>query len=107
MYFDATPLNMTMLLIVALGVWALSSLYRGKYTSNLPLLFYACAFVMASTDGMNFYIMYIGLGLALVLRFEFMSKGFTKFVAFLSGTAIGLAALSFLDQIFGNGTMFS
>ena len=107
MYFDATPANITLLLVVVLGICALTSLYRGKFTSNLPLLFYAIAFTMVSTTGMNAYIMFLGLAFALILRFEFMSKGFTKFVAFLSGAAIGMAALSILDQVFGNGTMFS
>jgi hypothetical protein len=109
MYFDPTPLNMTTLLVVALAVWALSSLYRGKYTSNLPLFFYVIALSMSTmTDhSLNVYILYTGLGLALTLRFEFMNKGFTKFFAFLAGLAIGLAALSYLDMVFGNGTMLS
>lgn len=109
MYFDATPMNITMLLVVVLGIIALVALVRGRYASNLPLLFYAVSLVMAITTdrGLNVYIQYSGLALALLLRFEFMSKGFTKFVAFLTGTAIGLAALSYLDQIFGNGTMLS
>jgi len=109
MYFDPTPMNMTMLLVVALAVIAVVVLVRGRYGSNLPLLFYAVSLVMAVTTdrGLNIYVQYIGLSLALLLRFEFMSKGFTKFVAFLTGAAIGLAALSYLDQIFGNGTMLS
>ena len=48
-----------------------------------------------------------GIDAALVLRFEFMGKGFTKFIAFLTSSAIGLAVLAFLDQVFGSGTMFS
>jgi hypothetical protein len=36
-----------------------------------------------------------------------MGKGFTKFIAILSGSAIGLAALSYLDQVFGDGTMLT
>jgi len=109
MYFEATPINMTTILLVALAVIAVVSLSRGRYTSNLPLLFYACALTMAATTdrSVNLYILYVGLGLAMVLRFEFMGKGFTKFVATLSGLAIGLAALAYLDQVFGNGTMFS
>lgn len=109
MYFDATPINMTTMLVVALAVLSVVSLSRGHYTSNLPLLFYAAAITMASiTDrSVNIYILYGGLGLALLLRFEFMSKGFTKFVAILSCSAIGLAALSYLDQVFGNGTMLT
>lgn len=109
MYFDPTPGNITTLLVVALGVWAVTSLYRGRYTSNLPLLFYVLAFTIGSSSerGVNDYVLYSGLAFALILRFEFMSKGFTKFFAFLSGAAIGLAALAYLDQVFGDGTMLS
>ena len=109
MYFDPTPLNMTTLLVVALAVWAMSSLYRGRYTSNLPLLFYAVAVTFStSTDhSLNAYVLYAGLGLTLTLRFEFMNKGFTKFFAFLAGFAIAVAAVGLLDMVFGNGTMLS
>jgi hypothetical protein len=36
-----------------------------------------------------------------------MGKGFTKFIALATGAAIGLEVLSYLDQVFANGTMFS
>lgn len=109
MYFDATPLNMTTLLVVALAVIAVVYLSRGHYTSNLPLLFYAAAMTMAvMTDRtVNMWVLYVGLALALTLRFEFMGVGFTKFVAVLTSSAMCLAALAYLDQVFGNGTMLS
>jgi hypothetical protein len=109
MYFDATPLNLTALLVVALAVIAVVYLAKGHYTSNLPLLFYAAALIMTSmTDrSVNIWVLYIGLAFALILRFEFMGTGFTKFIAVLTSSAIGLAALAYLDQIFGNGTLFS
>ncbi len=109
MYFDATPLNLTTLLVVALAVIAVVYLSRGHYTSNLPLLFYAAALTLtAMTDrSVNIWVLYIGLALALILRFEFMGTGFTKFIAVLTSSAIGLAALAYLDQIFGGGTLLS
>ncbi len=109
MYFDATPGNMTTLLVVALAVFAMAFLLRGHYTSNLPLLFYAAALTInAMTDrSVNMWVMYVGLALALILRFEFMGAGFTKFIAILTSSAIGLAAFAYLDQIFGSGTMLS
>ena len=109
MYFDATPLNLTTLLVVALAVIAVVYLYKGRYNSNIPLLFYTAAITMAAmTDrSVNVYLLYAGLGLALVLRFEFMGGGFTKFIAILTGSAICLIALSYLDQVFANGTLLS
>jgi xanthine/uracil permease len=55
----------------------------------------------------NTYLLYSGLALALILRFEFMGKGFAKFINILTTCTIGLIVLSFLDQIFGNGTLLS
>jgi hypothetical protein len=109
MYFDTTPLNITTLLMVALAVIAVVFLSRGRYQSNLPLLFFAAAVTMAATTDrtVNTYLLYTGLAFALVLRFEFMGGGFTKFIAILTSSAICLIALSYLDQVFGTGTMLT
>jgi hypothetical protein len=105
MYFDTTPLNITTMLVVALAVVALVLLLRGRYDSNVPLLFYAVTVGLISvTDrSLNTYLLYSGLAFALVLRFEFMGKGFTRFIGFLNTFSIGLIAVAFLDQIFGDG----
>jgi hypothetical protein len=109
MAFDATPINMTTLLVVGLAVVAVVYLFRGVYTSNLPLLFYAAALTMSTmTDrSVNIWVLYVGLAFALILRFEFMGTGFTKFIAMMTSSAMLLAALAYLDQIFGSGTMLS
>jgi hypothetical protein len=109
MYFEATPLNVTTLLVVTLAAVALWSLGKGRYDSNLPLLFYSAAILLTSLSdrNVNTYLLYGGLALALILRFEFMGKGFTKFIGFLNWSAIGLTALAFLDQVFGDGTILT
>lgn len=109
MDFQATPLNITTLLVVALAVIALTYLFRGRYDSNLPLLFYSATMLLTTlTDrSVNVYLLYSGIALALVLRFEFMGKGFAKFINILATSAIGLIVLSFLDQVFGDGTLLS
>jgi hypothetical protein len=109
MDFQATPLNMTTLLVVSLALATLFLLFRGRWDSNLPLMFYSAAFFLtASADrSLNPYLFYSGIALALILRFEFMGKGFTKFIGFLNISAISLAAISFLDQVFGSGTLLS
>ncbi len=109
MDFQATPLNITTILVIALAVIALSYLFRGRYDSNLPLLFYSATLLLTTlTDrSLNAYLLYSGIALALVLRFEFMGKGFAKFINVLTTAAIGLIVLSFLDQVFGDGTLLS
>jgi hypothetical protein len=105
MYFDATPMNMTILLVVTLAIIAIILLLRGRYDSNLPLLYYSAALSLNVLAERNLspYLLYSGIALALLLRFEFMGKGFTKLVGFMTSLAIGLTVVVFLDQVFGDG----
>jgi len=108
MSFDATPLNITTILVSALAVVALSFLMKGRYDSNLPLLFYAATLALTTmTDrSLNSYLLYSGIAFALVLRFEFMGKGFAKFVGILNSFAICLILITFFDQMFSDGRGF-
>jgi hypothetical protein len=105
MYFDATPMNMTILLVVALAIIAIVLLSRGRYDSNVPLLYYSAALALSMlTDrGLPLILLYSGIAFALVLRFEIMGKGFTKFIGVENSIAMGLTVLAFLDQVFGDG----
>ncbi len=109
MAFNATPSNMTTLLVCVPALVALFLLLRGRYDSNMPLIFYAFAFILTTmTDHtVNTYLLYAGLASAMVLRFEFMGKGFTKFIGFVTGSTMALIVLVFLDQVFGDGTILS
>jgi xanthine/uracil permease len=108
MYFDATPGNVSTMLVIALAVVAVVMLLKGRYDSNLPLLFYVVTLGLISiTDRtLPVYLLVAGIGVALVLRFEFMGKGFTKFVGIVNTLAIGLIALVFLGQVFNDGRSF-
>jgi hypothetical protein len=108
MNFDATPLNITTLLVSALAIAALSFLIKGRYDSNLPLLFYAATLLLTSTTdrSLNIYLLYSGIAAALVLRFEFMGKGFTKFIGIVNSSAIALVLISFFEDMFGDGRGF-
>jgi len=109
MYFDATPMNMTILLVVALAIIAIFLLIRGRYDSNIPLLYYSAALALSvMTDrGLPLILLYSGIAFALVLRFEFMGKGFTKFIGIANSIAMGLTVLVFLNDVFGDGrTLF-
>jgi hypothetical protein len=105
MYFDATPMNMTILLVVALAVIAIVLLSRGRYDSNVPLLYYSAAMAMSVlTDrGLPLILLYSGIAFALILRFEFMGKGFTKFIGIANSIAMSLTVLVFLNEVFGDG----
>jgi len=98
-------MNMTIMLVVALAIIAIFLLSRGRYDSNLPLLYYsaAMALTLMSDRGLPLMLLYSGIAFALVLRFEFMGKGFTKFVGVLNSLAIGLTVLVFLNDVFGDG----
>ena len=80
-------------------------LMRKKYDSNLPLLFYFVALIFTNmTDrAVNPYLMMAGLGLALLLRFEFMNPSFTKLIAGLTTAALGVIVYVFLVEVFGTG----
>jgi hypothetical protein len=87
MEFNATSTNITELLVVVLVIFSVILLMRKRYDSNLPLLSYIA--VIAFTNAvegrsLNPFLLYGGLGLALVLRFEFMGTGFAKAVAYLA-----------------------
>jgi hypothetical protein len=92
MYFRATSTNVTALLVIALAVFAVSMLMRKRYDSNLPLLFYFVALVFGNfvDRPINPNLMYGGLATVLILRFEFLGPGVTKFVAFCANFAIVL-----------------
>jgi hypothetical protein len=98
-------MNMTILLVVALAVIAIVLLSRGRYDSNVPLLYYSAAMAMSVlTDrGLPLILLYSGIAFALVLRFEFMGKGFTKFIGIANSIAISLTVLVFLNEVFGDG----
>ncbi len=90
MAFNPSATNVSALLVVAFALFTVVILLRKRYDSNLPLLFYflAITFTSAVERPINPYLLYIGLIMALVLRFEFMGKGFTKFIAFFATTSL-------------------
>jgi len=106
MDFQGTPLNMTTLLIVALAMVGMFMMIRKRYESNLPLFFYFIALLFTNmTDrSVNPVLMYVGLILALLLRFEFMNTGFAKVVAFFATSSMALIVYVFLAEVFGDGS---
>jgi hypothetical protein len=102
---DSTPLNMTTLVLVALAMVGIVMVLRKRYDSNLPLFFYfvVLVFTNATDRELNPFLLYTGLAFALLLRFEFMNRGFSKVVAWFASGAMGLICFVFLTEVFGDG----
>ena len=105
MDFNSTPINVCELLLMLLGLIALYWLFRQKADSNMPLLFYVGAIIFMTTTDRDFhpYLFYPGLGFALLLRFEFMNAGFSKFIIALEIMALILILWQSVAHIFGAG----
>lgn len=103
---DGTPLNMTTLIVVALAMIGIFMLLRKRYDSNLPLLFYfvVLVFTNATDRELNPIILYTGLAFALLLRFEFMNRGFSRVVAWFATGSMSLIVFVFLSEVFGDGS---
>jgi len=101
MYFNASPTNMTELLVVCVAIVAVVMLLRKRYDSNLPLLFYFLAVVFTNSFDrqVNPAILYGGLAFCLLLRFEFMGSGISKLVAFLANAGLILMIWVMSTQI--------
>ena len=101
MYFNASPTNITELLVVCVAVVSMIMLLRKRYESNLPLLFYSLAvmFTNGADRPVNPAILYGGLAYCLILRFEFMGKGISKMVAFMASAGLVLMIWSMMSDV--------
>jgi hypothetical protein len=105
MGFRDTPLNISTLLLVALAVVVMIVLIKKRYDTNLGLIFYLTVLIFTNTTDreLNPMLLYFGLVLALLLRFEFMGTFITKAVVFLELAALVMICWSFLIDVFGPG----
>ena|ERR1051326_4863288 len=101
MDFSATSTNITELLVASLAVIAVVLLLRKRYDSNIPLLFYffLILFTNLSDRGLHPVLLYAGLIVALLLRFEFMGKGVVRFVAFLTNLTLCIIVYSMVMDV--------
>ena len=101
MEFDPTATNVSELLVVVLAALALGMFFRKRYQSNVPLLFYCSAMVFNNLTerGAHPYLMYSGLLLALLLRFEFLGEGVAKLIGFLAIGTLGGVMVSMLSEV--------
>jgi hypothetical protein len=87
---------MVAVLVSALAFIGIAKLMGKRWDSNVPLLFYffAVPFTTLFERPIHPIILFGGLGFALLLRFEFMGAGFTKFIGVLA--AVGLAIMIYM-----------
>jgi hypothetical protein len=102
MELQATPLNITTLLLVAFAIYVLYFLSKRRLDSNLPVLFFIGVAIFTNFTGrqVDTYLFAGGLVMALVLRFEFLNNIFTRFVLLLEMLTIAAIATKFTLQVF-------
>jgi hypothetical protein len=102
MEFNATSTNMTEVLVACLAVVAVILLLRKRYDSNMPLLFYFVVILFSNMSDrvLNPYLLYTGLVLAMLLRFEFMGGGIAKVVATFSTVSLCAIVCIMMSDVF-------
>lgn len=91
MYFRATPFSITTALLVAAACLVIYTRLRNWIDSNIPILFYLAMIVYTNAlEGRMPPWVYLGFGLALLLRFEFMSGGLITAVKLVELTILSL-----------------
>jgi hypothetical protein len=81
----------TAVLIIGFGVFVMYTQWKNWFDNNLAIIFYVIFFsFMKTVDGVvPSWLVFTGFGLALILRFEFMNTGFTKFIKYLELGTLG------------------
>jgi hypothetical protein len=83
--------QITLGLLILLGLFVIYTRFKNWLQSNVPIFFYILLFVYMQNDGsVPFWLICAGFALALMLRFEFMNNGFTRFVKFMEVGALGV-----------------
>jgi hypothetical protein len=87
-----TVYTFTTSLLMIFAVFVLYTRTKNWLESNIPILFYIImiSWVKGYADRVPALPLYIGLGLALMLRFEFMGKTVIRLCKFAEVCAIGV-----------------
>lgn len=75
-----TPVNVTTFVMLALTLWHMVFRFRSQPDSNWALFYYlfVVTYHQSLPDRLNEYLVYAGVIVALVLRFEFLGPFFRK-----------------------------
>jgi hypothetical protein len=83
--------QVTLGLLILFGLFVIYTRFKNWLQSNVPIFFYILLFAYMQNDGsVPFWLFCAGFALALMLRFEFMNNGFTRFVKFLEVSTLGV-----------------
>jgi hypothetical protein len=100
-----TTYNITTLLLLVITIVVLIWRYRTKPDNNWPPFYYIAliAFTQKFDEVLNANYVGVAVICALLLRFEFMSGGFLRFVMYLETVALGYVIVRCLQILFGSG----
>jgi hypothetical protein len=103
LYFDPTPINFTLMLVLALGAWAIHSASKQRVDVNVPLIFYAVILVFnrLADKGLNVPLILAGIVMASLIRFEFLNKSFVKWISYIQMAILVMILWNGLVAIFG------
>lgn len=85
-----TVFNITTLLLLSLTVAAVFLRYRTKLESNWPFFYYGClaAYADKFDETINFNAVFVAIGLALLLRFEFLGGWVLQAIQYLESLVL-------------------
>ena len=97
-----TDIELLALVVCGITCWLLVQRGRMPVESNWPLLFYLGMVFYQKTAGrfLEADFVYAGVVCAMMIRFEFMSKGFVKVFRFIEGVCIVYVIWRCLDFVF-------
>ena len=100
-----TTFNITTLLLMVLTATAMFMRYRIRAENSWPLIYYVAliAYTQKFDDIIQPVPVYIALGSALLLRFEFMSGWILRFIMYLETTCLAYVLIRLLQVLYGNG----
>jgi hypothetical protein len=92
--------QITLGLLILFGLFVAYTRLKNWLDSNVPLFFYVFLFAYMQNDGsVPLWLMCAGLGLGLILRFEFMNNGFTRVVKFVELGTLGVILYLSTDML--------
>lgn len=96
-----TPTGVTTLLFIAFAVFVVYTRIRNWLDSNIPIFFYILSIVYISVlgDRLPPWVVYVGFGLGLLLRFEFMNPNFTRFIKAIEFCVLGAIVYLCLGEV--------
>jgi len=85
-----TIYTFTTTLLMVFALFVMYTRMKNWLESNIPIMFYVImiAWVKTYADTLSALPLYVGLGLACLLRFEFMGKKLVGLLKFVEGCAI-------------------